>query len=90
MIPPFMDPTWRGCVLDRGNFDNTRLPEHLFNAIVSAAGSSKLYIAGVHVLPMLVGSILQCVLGVVLVLGSGVISRLLLRLRYAGTGVPDL
>ncbi|MGH8146840.1 MAG: hypothetical protein ACREPY_10945 [Rhodanobacteraceae bacterium] len=45
---------------------------------------------GVHMLPMLVGSILQCVLGVVLVLGSGVISRLLLRLRYAGTGVPDL
>ncbi len=45
---------------------------------------------GVHVLPMLAGSILQCVLGAVLALGAGVMSRLLLRLRYAGTRVPDL
>jgi hypothetical protein len=45
MIPPFVDPKWRGCVLDRDNFDNARLPEHLFHAIVSAAGSSKLSVA---------------------------------------------
>jgi hypothetical protein len=44
----------------------------------------------VHVLPMLVGNILQCLLGIALVLGSRVTSRLLLRLRYAGTGVLDL
>lgn len=41
-------------------------------------------------LPVLVGNILQCLLGIGLVVGSGTASRLLLRLRYAGTGVPDL
>jgi hypothetical protein len=41
-------------------------------------------------LPMLVGTILQCVLGFGLVVGSGAASRFVLWLRYAGTGVPDL
>jgi hypothetical protein len=45
---------------------------------------------GLQVLPMLVGGVLQCLLGIALVLGSRVMSRLLLRLRYAGTGVADL
>lgn len=39
---------------------------------------------------MLVGSILQCVLGIALAVGSGVTSRLLLWLRYAGTGASGL
>lgn len=42
------------------------------------------------VLPMLVASILRCVLGIALVIGSGTASKLLLRLRYAGTPAPDL
>lgn len=45
---------------------------------------------GQFVLPMLIGSIVQCSLGVVLVVGSRGLSRLLFRLRYAGTRVPDL
>lgn len=40
--------------------------------------------------PVLVGDILQCLLGIGLVVGAGTASKLLLRLRYAGTGVPDL
>jgi hypothetical protein len=42
------------------------------------------------VLASLVSSVLQCLLGVVLVFGSRVTSQLLLRLRYAGTGGRDL
>ncbi len=45
MIPPFVNPTWRGCALDRDRFDHTRMPEQLFNAIVSAADSQELQIA---------------------------------------------
>jgi len=45
MIPPFVDPTWRGCALDRDRFDHTRLPEQLFNAIVRCAGSNEFLIA---------------------------------------------
>jgi hypothetical protein len=44
MIPPFVDSTWRGCALDRDRFDHTRMPEQLFHAIVSAAGSQELRI----------------------------------------------
>ena len=45
MIPPFMDPAWRGCVLDRDDFDNTRLSEQLFNAIIGTAAPNELHIA---------------------------------------------
>ena len=38
----------------------------------------------------LVSSLLQCLLGVVLVFGSRLTWQLLLRLRYAGTGARDL
>jgi|SRR6185312_5962043 len=41
-------------------------------------------------LPILVGTILQCVLGIGLVVGSGAAPRFLLWLRYAGTGASDL
>jgi hypothetical protein len=41
-------------------------------------------------LPELLGKVLQCILGIGLVIGSGTASKLLLRLRYAGTEVPDL
>jgi|GEM_PF-3186084 len=45
---------------------------------------------GMFTLPMLVGAILQCVLGFGLVVGSGAASRFVLWLRYAGTGASDL
>jgi hypothetical protein len=45
---------------------------------------------GLFVLPSLVASIVQCILGTALVLGARATSRLLLRLRYAGTGAHDL
>ena len=41
-------------------------------------------------LPELIGKVLQCILGIGLVIGSGTASKLLLRLRYVGTQVPDL
>ncbi len=44
----------------------------------------------VFTLSMLVGTILQCVLGLGLVVGSGAASRFVLWLRYAGTGASDL
>lgn len=37
-------------------------------------------------LPEIIGKALQCLLGIGLVVGSGTASKLLLRLRYAGTG----
>ena len=40
---------------------------------------------GVFMLPSLIASVVQCILGAVLVVGARVTSRLLLRLRYAGT-----
>jgi hypothetical protein len=45
---------------------------------------------GLFVLPSIVASAVQCILGAVLVLGARVTSRLLLRLRYAGTGAHGL
>ena len=45
---------------------------------------------GLFVLPSLVTSVVQCILGAVLVMGARVTSRLLLRLRYAGTGAHGL
>jgi hypothetical protein len=45
MLPPFVDPTWRGCALDRDQFDHTRMPEILFSAITKAANSKELLIA---------------------------------------------
>lgn len=42
------------------------------------------------IIASLVSGLLQCLFGVVLVFGSRVTSRLLLRLRYAGTGGGDL
>jgi Tfp pilus assembly protein PilZ len=45
---------------------------------------------GLFVLPSLVASVVQCILGAVLVVGARVTSRLLLRLRYAGTGAHGL
>ncbi|TAL74804.1 MAG: hypothetical protein EPN56_09900 [Rhodanobacter sp.] len=45
---------------------------------------------GSFALPSLVASVVQCILGVVLVVGARVTSRLLLRLRYAGTGAHGL
>ncbi|WP_297918381.1 hypothetical protein [Metallibacterium sp.] len=41
-------------------------------------------------LPWLIASVVQCILGAVLVVGARVTSRLLLRLRYAGTGAHGL
>ena len=46
MIPPFADEHWRGCALDRDTYDNTRVPQHLFEAIVSAAASKELSVCG--------------------------------------------
>jgi len=45
---------------------------------------------GLFVLPSLVASVVQCILGAVLVVGARVSSRLLLRLRYAGTRAHGL
>lgn len=45
---------------------------------------------GLFVLPALVASAVQCILGAFLVVGAGTTSRLLLRLRYTGTGAHDL
>lgn len=62
----------------------TALPGLVSN-IMRAFGPASMFAA-----PMLVGSILQCVLGIGLVVGSAVTARFLLRLRYAGTGASDL
>ena len=32
-LPPFVDPAWRGCVLDRDAYDHTRMPQVLFDAV---------------------------------------------------------
>ena len=45
---------------------------------------------GMFALPMLAGTIFQCVLGFGLVVGSRAASRFVLWLRYAGTGASDL
>ena len=45
---------------------------------------------GVFVLPQLIAGVVQCILGAVLVVGARVTSRLLLRLRYVGTGAHGL
>jgi hypothetical protein len=45
MIPPFVDPSWRGCALYRDFYDNTSMPKELFAAIVAAAKSHELLIS---------------------------------------------
>lgn len=44
MLPPFVDPTWRGCILYRDAYELT-MPQVLFDAIVAAAAPSELRIA---------------------------------------------
>jgi hypothetical protein len=44
-LPPFRLPGWRGCVIDRDQFDSTNMPRELFDAVVKAAGSEQLFIA---------------------------------------------
>lgn len=44
-LPPFRLPGWRGCVIDRDQFDATNMPRELFDAVVKAAGSEQLCIA---------------------------------------------
>jgi hypothetical protein len=46
MIPPFVSADWRGCVLDRDSYDNTRIPRYLFEAIATAAGSTEITVCG--------------------------------------------
>ena len=41
-IPPFTDSSWRGCCLNRDRFDATMIPRFLFEAVVAAAGTSKI------------------------------------------------
>jgi len=57
----------------------------LVSNVVRAFGAPVLF-----VLPSLVASVVQCILGAVLVVGARVTSGLLLRLRYAGTGAHGL
>lgn len=45
MLPPFTDPRWRGCALDRDDFDHTRMPERLFDALIRASGAGGLLIS---------------------------------------------
>lgn len=44
-IPPFMDPSWRGCCLNRDRFDATMMPRFLFEALMAAAGSKEFSVA---------------------------------------------
>lgn len=62
----------------------TALPELVANVMRAFEPHS------MFTLPMFVGTILQCVLGIGLVVGSSATSRFLLRLRYAGTGASEL
>ena len=45
MLPPFVDPTWRGCVINRDKHDHTKMPEWFFEAILAAAAPSELKLA---------------------------------------------
>jgi len=46
MLPPFVSSGWRGCALDRDGYDNTRIPQFLFEAIAAAAGSAEVFVCG--------------------------------------------
>jgi hypothetical protein len=41
-IPPFTDPSWRGCCLNRDRFDATMMPRFLFEALMAATGSKEI------------------------------------------------
>ena len=43
---PFRLPEWRGCALERDNFDNTRLSSVLFEALVAASNPDAIIIYG--------------------------------------------
>ncbi|MGO4549565.1 hypothetical protein AB4059_00455 [Lysobacter sp. 2RAF19] len=44
MLPPFRARGWRGCVLDRGTFDSTRMPRQLFDVLLALAAPGELLI----------------------------------------------
>ena len=46
MLPPFIEHGWRGCAIDRDAFDNCRLPQELFEAIVTGTQTSQLVVCG--------------------------------------------
>ena len=43
---PLRNPDWRGCVLDRDQFTNVRLPEALWQALVYAANPVEVRVCG--------------------------------------------
>lgn len=45
---PFTQPDWRGCVLDRDKYTNTRLPETLWRALITASGASTIMVCGYY------------------------------------------
>ena len=44
MLPPFRTRGWRGCALNRDSFDSTRMPQHLFDILLSLAAPVELLI----------------------------------------------
>ncbi|WP_231734472.1 hypothetical protein [Noviluteimonas gilva] len=45
MLPPFVDPAWRGCLIDRDRYAATNMPEMFFEAILAVAAPSELRFA---------------------------------------------
>ena len=41
----YADSSWRGCALDRDEYNNTRMPRLLFEAIITAANTRTLIVA---------------------------------------------